>query len=475
MNLEGRQNMNVARTIDQLITDPVLLERTQLLHDRPVQNGPVLYWMSRDQRAVDNWALTLAVRAAAALGQPIVVVFFLQNTFLQARAGDRHYRMMLTGLAETRDRLAALNIGFYLLPAPASLTLPRLAESLQAGLIVTDFNPLRDIRTERTAVCERLMATGSPTPVVEVDAHNIVPWHRASANREYAARTIRPKITRQLGRYLIPYPTLQPCPHRLQEANHIHLRALSLPQWPASGPADPLLPTPGTCAGQAQLDRFIGERLARYALRNDPNAEVTAQLSPYFHYGQISPATAALAVLNSGLPDNGFLEEAIVRRELSDNYCTFVPDYDRFESLPAWGRKTLAAHRLDPRSRVYARVQLEEAGSGDPLWNAAQKELLHYGRIAGYLRMYWAKKILEWRPEPEDAFEWAILLNDRYAMDGRDPNGYVGVAWSIGGLHDRPFGERPVLGQIRPMTFEGCRRKFDVSAYIDRMNRLGDA
>jgi deoxyribodipyrimidine photo-lyase len=467
--------MNVARTLDQLISDPVLLERTRLLHNRPVRNGPVLYWMSRDQRAVDNWALTLAVQTAASLRQPVAVVFFLQHSFLQASMGDRHYTMMLTGLAETRDRLAELNIGFYLLPAPARQILPNLAESLNAGLIVTDFNPIRDVRTERTAVCEHLMRADSSIPVVEVDAHNIVPWHRASAGRELAARTIRPKINRQLFRYLVPYPDLMPCPDRLSEADHDLLRALALKHWPTIGPVDPLLPAPGTRAGQAQLDRFIRERLTHYAMRNDPNAEVTAQLSPYFHFGQISPATAALAVLSTGLPDNGFLEEAIVRRELSDNYCAYEPDYDRFESLPAWGRRTLAAHRLDPRPRVYARSQLEEAASGDPLWNAAQTELLRCGRIAGYLRMYWAKKILEWRPDPEDAFALAIEFNDRYALDGRDPNGYVGVAWSIGGLHDRPFGERPVMGQIRPMTFEGCRRKFDVSAYISRMNRLGES
>ncbi len=459
--------------LSRLTDDPILMERTRTLLDRPVKPGPVIYWMSRDQRADDNWALIFAAQSAARLNQPVVILFFLHQGFLQARPGDRHYQMMLAGLQQTRDQLRALNMAFYLLPAPASEWLPQLTDRLHAGLIVTDFSPLREIMDDRTETTKRIGATNDPCPVVEVDAHNVVPWHQVSNKREFAARTIRPKIHRLTGRYLVDYPQISFHPYPLPDDQCQLLQNLSLPEWPMTHMIDSAFPTPGAEAGKRALKRFIHERLPLYGLRNDPNQPVTSNLSPYFHFGQVSPARAALAALESGQPDNGFLEELIIRRELSDNYCAFEPNYDRYDSLPAWGLRTLDAHRLDPRSRVYPRGQMEEGETDDPLWNAAQKELLHTGKIAGYMRMYWAKKILEWRPDPEDAFDFAITLNDRYALDGRDPNGYVGVAWSIGGLHDRPFSERPVFGQVRYMSYEGCRRKFDVNAYIQRMSQHG--
>jgi deoxyribodipyrimidine photo-lyase len=168
-----------------------------------------------------------------------------------------------------------------------------------------------------------------------------------------------------------------------------------------------------------------------------------------------------------------FLEELIVRRELSDNFCSHTPDYDSFSCFPSWARETLDRHRHDPRQYLYGPEQFEGAATHDPLWNAAQSEMVRTGKMHGYLRMYWAKKILEWSASPEEALETAILLNDRYELDGRDPNGYAGIAWSIGGVHDRPWPERPVYGKIRSMTFQGCRKKFDVDAYV-RMVMAGE-
>lgn len=451
------------------VRDPVLMERARYLLDRPVRPGPVLYWMSRDQRAEDNWALILAAHVAFELKQPLIVLFFLHESFRLAVPDDRHYRMMIHGLRETQENLKNQNMELFPVPAPAVNSLPRLTEKLGAGLIVTDFSPLREILGDRITAAEHLSWSAHPCPLVEVDAHNVVPWHRVSDHREFAARTIRPKINRLTCRYLVDFPAVLRHPYSISDEQRKILQSFAVQDWPIVSAPDPLMPTPGSAAAKRALDQFILDRLPRYEMRNDPNQAVTSGLSPYFHFGQISPARAALAAVQSGQPDHGFLEELIVRRELSDNYCIYEPGYDRFESLPSWGLRTLAAHRLDPRSRVYPRGQLEEAQTGDPLWNAAQTELLTFGTIAGYLRMYWAKKILEWRPDPEDAFDLAITLNDRYALDGRDPNGYVGVAWSIGGLHDRPFSERPVFGQVRYMSYEGCKRKFDVHAYIHRM------
>jgi deoxyribodipyrimidine photo-lyase len=199
-----------------------------------------------------------------------------------------------------------------------------------------------------------------------------------------------------------------------------------------------------------------------------------SDLSPYFHFGQLAPQRAAHAVAQtSGDADrDAYLEELVVRRELSDNHCHHNHDYDRYEGLPAWGRRTLEEHLDDEREHLYDLAAFEAAATHEPLWNAAQTELLVRGKMHGYLRMYWAKKILEWTRDPGEALDVAITLNDRYSLDGRDPNGYVGCAWSIGGLHDRPWTERPVFGKIRYMNANGCRRKFKVDRYIDGARRL---
>jgi deoxyribodipyrimidine photo-lyase len=165
-----------------------------------------------------------------------------------------------------------------------------------------------------------------------------------------------------------------------------------------------------------------------------------------------------------------FLEELITRRELADNFCYYQPHYDGVEGFPAWARNTLEEHRKDKRDPFYPFEAFEEGNTHDPLWNAAQRETVMHGTMPGYLRMYWAKKILEWSPSPEEAMVTAITLNDRYQLDGRDPNGYAGIAWSIGGVHDRPWFERPIFGKIRYMSQGGCRRKFDVDAYIRRVD-----
>jgi deoxyribodipyrimidine photo-lyase len=233
----------------------------------------------------------------------------------------------------------------------------------------------------------------------------------------------------------------------------------------------------GTAEGMRLLRRFINERLANYeATRNQPQIAGTSELSAYLHFGHLGPLTIALAVRDANAPETAkaaFLEELIVRRELAINYVARNPQYDRLAGSPEWGRKTLAEHAADPRPYHYTEAQLEAAETHDPLWNAAQLEMVVTGRMHGYLRMYWAKKILEWTEAPEEAFEIAVRLNDRYELDGRDPNGYAGVAWAIGGKHDRPWGpQRPVFGLIRYMSYEGCARKFDVRAYIERVNKL---
>jgi deoxyribodipyrimidine photo-lyase len=226
---------------------------------------------------------------------------------------------------------------------------------------------------------------------------------------------------------------------------------------------------PGEGAAHKALKKFIDSKLDIYDdLRNDPNADALSNLSPYLHFGQISAQRVALIVssLANHPSAESFLEELIVRRELSDNFCYRTPDYDSFKGFPDWAKKTLNEHRKDEREFVYSLKEFERAETHEDLWNAAQKEMVNRGKMHGYMRMYWAKKILEWSSSPEEALKIAIHLNDKYELDGRDPNGYTGCAWAIGGLHDRAWAERPVYGKIRYMNRNGAKRKFDIDKYI---------
>ncbi|NJB68033.1 deoxyribodipyrimidine photo-lyase [Desulfobaculum xiamenense] len=426
-------------------------------------HGPVVYWMSRDQRARDNWALLHARERAQARSVPVVVAFCLSQTFLGATL--RQYDFMLRGLRETAGRLRALNIPFALLHGAAPEVLPSFLHDLRASELVTDFDPLR---VKRGWLREVAAAAGMP--VHEVDAHNVVPARLVSERQEYAARTIRPKIHRLLSEFLEPFP-------ELSQVSNVTVPYIAEPDFEEAlrwirvdATVAPVALPAGEDAAEARLLAFIAEGLSSYAEgHSDPNVDGTSGLSPYLHFGQLAPQRAALAAAQArhgGEGREAFLEQLVVRRELTDNFCLYNDDYDALSGAPAWALATLDAHRADPRPHVYTREQFEAARTHSPLWNAAQHELVTSGTMHNYMRMYWAKKILEWSATPEDALATALHLNDRYQLDGRDPNGYVGVIWSIAGVHDRPWKERPVFGSIRYMNSNGCRRKFDVEAYI---------
>jgi deoxyribodipyrimidine photo-lyase len=336
---------------------------------------------------------------------------------------------------------------------------------------VVDFDPLRIKREWTDAVCK-----AADLPVYEVDGHNIVPCWAASNKLEYGAYTIRPKIKRRLGEFLRPLPPMRR--HRypsaeLDTANDWAGLEKSLDINGAVRAVEWI--KPGEEARKA-LARFTRRRIHGYAAGcNDPASPNRSDLSPYLHFGQAYSLRVALEVEKSdaGAEDKeAFLEELIVRKELSDNFCLHQPGYDSLEGFPRWARATLDKHRADRREYVYAVDAFESASTHDELWNAAQTEMVRRGKMHGYLRMYWAKKILEWSATPEEALATAIYLNDRYELDGRDPNGYAGVAWSIGGVHDRAWAERKVFGKIRYMSYDGCRRKFDVERYVDYASAL---
>jgi len=445
-------------------------KRVRILNKGSEGSGPVVYWMSRDQRAADNWALLFSQELAIQRKSPLIVVFCLVPQFLGATI--RQYSFMLKGLQETDKNLKEKNIPFFLLTGSPEEEILKFRAQHKTGVLVTDFDPLRLKRAWKKAVLSKI-----PIPAYEVDAHNIIPCWIASPKQEFAAYTFRPKVKRQLAEFLDDFPSLRKHPfsweRRVKDTDWTAIRK-SLEVDRAVWEVEWI--KPGEKAALQALHHFVEHKLSNYdRKRNDPSQDGQSHLSPYLHFGQISAQRVAIETkrATSSVKDRAaFLEELIVRRELSDNYCFYNPHYESFQSFPDWTKKTLDEHRGDKREYLYSLEQFETAQTHDELWNTAQLEMVKTGKMHGYMRMYWAKKILEWTKTPEEAQKIAIHLNDKYELDGRDPNGYVGIAWSIGGVHDRAWFPRPIFGKIRYMSFRGAQSKFDVKAYISKVNNL---
>lgn len=439
----------------------------RVIQQKDVQygNGPVIYWMQRDQRVNNNWALIYAIEKARELKQPASVVFCLVPNFLEATI--RQYGFMLKGLEEVEKSLAKFNIPFYLLIGEPGIEIPKFVKRINASALISDFNPLRVVRNWKKKVIEKI-----DIPFFTVDTHNIVPVWEASDKQEFGAYTIRPKIKKQLDEFLDEFPRLiKQKSHNLKTEKVDWNKALKSLKINFDVKEVDWI-KPGESNALKTLNSFFEERLTDYnEKRNDPNENVSSNLSPYLHFGQISAQRIAFETYkrkHNVEAKDAFLEELIVRRELSDNFCLYNKNYDSFDGFPEWAKKTLNEHSKDKRKFTYNLEQFENAETHDELWNAAQIEMVSIGKMHGYMRMYWAKKILEWTETPEEALEYAIYLNDKYELDGRDPNGYVGCAWSIGGVHDRAWTERPVFGKIRYMNYNGCKSKFDVKKYIEK-------
>ena len=440
-------------------------KRIRLLNKETETKGPVIYWMSRDQRAHDNWALLFAQQLALQRKKDLIVVFSLVPEFLGATL--RQYDFMLKGLMELEIEFNKYNIPFIMLMGETSVEIPRFIKESKASSLVTDFDPLKIKRKWKNEIAKEI-----DIPIYEVDAHNIVPCFYVSQKQEFGAYTIRPKIHKNLPEFLDEFPKVKKMKSSVSFSSNIidwEKVYSSLKVDESVKPVDWI--KSGEKAAHKTLKKFIENKIDNYdELRNDPNADVLSNLSPYLHFGQISAQRVALIVngLGGHPSSDSFLEELIVRRELSDNFCYYNTNYDSFKGFPDWAKKTLNDHQDDDREYVYSLKQFEKAKTHEDLWNAAQNELVSTGKLHGYMRMYWAKKILEWSKSPEDASKVAIYLNDKYELDGMDPNGYVGCAWAIGGLHDRAWTERPVYGKIRYMNRNGAKRKFDIDKYISK-------
>jgi deoxyribodipyrimidine photo-lyase len=430
----------------------------------------VVYWMQRAQRAQDNPALDVAIQVGNELNKP-VVVFFAPVPFYP-HANLRHYSFLVDGIPDLAEDLAARGVGLVLRTYPDH-TLLKFCQEVRPAMVIGDENPLREPERWRAKVANQLRL-----PFWTVDADVIVP-SKLLLKEQFAARTIRPRLHALLPQFLVPHTVLKA---RVPWTSPPRLRSLSphedlIANWKLDRS---VRPAPGWQGGGKQASRalreFVDHRLADYPeARNRPEEHGTSQLSPYLHFGHVGPLTIARAVQLSSAPvraKEAFLEQVIVRRELAINFVRFNPDYDSMECLEPWARRSLSEHVGDKRAVVYNEEQLEQGLTHDPLWNAAQKQMVLSGWMHNYLRMYWAKKILEWSPSVGAAYQRAVQLNDRYELDGRDPNGYAGVAWAIVGKHDRAWSKRPVYGKIRYMSLASTGRKFNSKRYIEQIAQL---
>jgi deoxyribodipyrimidine photo-lyase len=435
----------------------------------------VVYWMQRAQRGRDNHALDKAIAVGNALGLPVVVYFAGISNFPPANL--RHYAFLNQGLPDVEEDCAERGVGFVMRRAPHEGHL-RFFSDVHAAMVIGDENPMREPERRRVRIAEELRV-----PFWTVDADVVVP-SRLLGKAQFSAAVARPRLYRALPEFLVPYTN----PHAEVKWKHprgLHaddVRADMTLGWKeldrSVKPVEAW--TGGHHAAMKRLRKFCDEMLANYDHdRNHPEIDGTSKMSPYLHFGHIGPQTIALAVDAAAkhhrhlqAQRDSYFNELIVWRELSVNFVRYQPQYDSPECADDWARQTIAEHDRDERELLYKLPQLENAETHDDLWNAAQIQMVRYGWMHNYLRMYWAKKIVEWTPNVGIAMRVAIYLNDKYELDGRDPNGYAGIAWSMLGKFDRAWFDRPIVGKRRYMSRSSTGKKFLSALYIEQAKAL---
>jgi deoxyribodipyrimidine photo-lyase len=440
--------------------------RISRANDRDVhaRGDYVLYWMIAARRTSWSFALDHAIALAKQVARPLLVFEPLRAGY--PWASDRIHRFVLGGMADNARAFAKAGITYlsYVEPEPGAGKGMLEALAARACAVITDEQPGFFLPHMVAAVAPRL-----PVRLDLVDGCGVHPL-RAFDKVFVTARSFRRAAAE------LPAPPLPPSPHPLARlprtlrdaeiAGRLLRRYRSetdLAALPIDHAVPPVPYAGGPVAAHAALDDFIAHRLARYAERNHPDADATSGLSPYLHFGHISAHEIAARIA-----DPTFRDELITWRELAYNLCFHRTDYDRLSALPAWAQATLAKHAKDPRPERYTLAQLADADTGDPVWNAAQRELLTEGRIHNYLRMLWGKKILEWSASPKQALATLIELNNKYAVDGRDPSSYGGILWTLG-LYDRPWGpERKIFGLVRYMSSQATVKKLRMKQYLAR-------
>ena len=432
----------------------------------------VVYWMQRAERGLNNAAVDCAVNIANELALPLLVYFSAISNFPNANL--RHYVFLNQGLPDIEADLAERNIAFIVRRPPEN-SLDKLLEEVNAAILIGDENPCREPERWRQVIAKRVSI-----PFWTVDADVVVP-SKLFPKAQYAAYVLRPRLYKELPNYL--HPLKNP------KAQYAWKRPKNFESYPTTsditegwkkfdrsvGPVESF--TGGSHPARKRLKFFVEHILPNYdEMRNQPTVDGTSRMSPYLHFGHIGPLEIALAVdaavqKNAALAKarDSFFNELIIWRELAVNFVKYTPTYDSVECAEPWASQSLGEHAQDRREWNYTLEQLERGETHDELWNASQLQMVHFGWMHNYMRMYWAKKILEWSPSPSVAFENAVTMNDRYELDGRDPNGYAGIAWAMVGKHDRPWFDRPIFGKIRYMSGGSTGKKFDSKGYVLRV------
>lgn len=449
-------------------------------------SGTVVYQMCRDIRVHDNDALLFAQELAKSAGSQLVVNYVIWN-YKWEGATRRFYDWVLPSLREVEEALRLYNIPLVITFEEKKLfddEEERTPVPTSIGAVVIEESPLRYMRRFK----ELFIKHNSHVPLYEVDAHNVIPVWETSSKQEFAARTIRSKIHNKVDAFLKEYEALTfhkendalMQHHEMIDWNFISDKIICDERVTGTGEF-----VPGEKAAKEMLSLFLDEKLPAYAeARNNINEDGSSNLSPYIAHGNISRRRILLtlcqekkvtiqeafsSVSNGSNGKEGstasFVEECLVRAELSENFCYYNEEYDSFAGFPSWAKETLTRAATDTREYCYTREQFEQALTHDELWNAAQMQMVRNGKMHGYMRMYWAKKILEWSKSPKEAMRRAVYLNDTYELDGRDPNGYVGCAWSIGGVHDRPWFGRPIFGTVRYMAKSGVEKRGGIKEF----------
>jgi len=401
--------------IEQIINPARIFE----LNNKPIKYGEIIYLCEREIRAKDNFALLFAIQKTKEVSLPLKIIYPKVNYEYQPKQV-----FIDNQIIQAKKQFRQIGLDFEIIEkSPAEII-----KNLRPALIIFDFNP----------ILKRKYLKNADFKIYEIDGHNIIPARFVSDKQEYSAATLRRKIYYNIYPFLTEFDNLTT---EKVEADYV-------------------------------LENFIKNKLQYYAeYKNDISKDVLSGLSKYINLGFISSQRVALEVIKSGVSDINkevFLEELVVRKELADNFCLYSKNYKDFTSIPNWAKVSLENHMYDIRPYIYSTEELEKAKTHDTLWNATQIQLIREGTIHGYLRMYWAKKILEWTPSPKEGLKTAIYLNDKYAYDSPSSNGYTGILWAIAGLHDRAFIYYPITGKIRRMTYDSIKRKYDLGDYLQK-------
>lgn len=428
----------------------------------------ILYWVHASPRCNFNPALELAINQSIQMKLPLLIIFIIDENY--AGSNYRHFKFLIEGLEDFKIDLRDRNLNLKIFIGEPVKIIDKLQKD--ASIIITDKNYIGPQKEWLNKILEDLRCslyvaeTNVSVPVVEV-----------SDKEEYSAATFRRKYWRVASDYLdFENDETDNCTNFSEkiegEVNFENSEEI-LDKLKTFKNISPGKLKGGHTFALKELNDFVENKLDLYSdERNDPSKECSSNMSPYLHYGQISPIEIIKTLSESNNENSqDFFEELLIRRELAINFCYYNRNYYNFNGLNEWAKKTLNDHREDVREYNYSMEEFENAQTHDIYWNAAQMEMVKTGKMNGYMRMYWGKKILEWSSSPEKAIETAIKLNDKYELDGRDPNGYTGVMWCFG-KHDRAWAERKVYGKIRYMNSNGLRRKFNMDTYINKIKEL---